>query len=435
MKRNRAMILIGIIVVASISLLVINQVARWRHEAIMIDGNQDFVEQGWPGRGTVENPYVISGLYITAGYIVVEDGREHSYFHEAGLIINNTDAHFVIQYCFISGPTCVILENVENGVIRFCETSTPTLTGFDDYAIRGYNIHNCSIENNVFGNSLEYSIMLVDGSSNTVSSNTIFFNPLITFPRSKAGIYIYNQSLVNCRSNVISNCDKGIALGGCSGSIDHHWISDNIIDTCRTGISLYGCSNFIVLQNHIHNNTASGIYIMGGHFIGASNNTISYCSGNGITVDYESEDCIISYNQISDNEGNGISFSDLSGCWAINNTILRNGESGMFVENSYVCWIDGNLIEHNDGSGVIFETTAFCKATNNEITNNDGWGIVINDSPTTAESNNTFNGNGLGNVGYNVTIPPLAANSHQIYNATSSSDRIFVEYIAKIVSL
>jgi len=267
----------------------------------------------------------------------------------------------------------------------------------------------------LFGNSLEYTIMLINGSSNTVSGNRIFFNPAIKFARSNAGIYMFNQSFINCRSNIISNCGVGIWLENCSGNLEQYWVSDNAIDTCGNGILIRRCSDLTVLQNQLFNCTY-GIYIHESYTIGVSSNTITHCSNNGITIDVDSEYCIISNNQISDNEGNGVSFSWLSGCWAINNTILNNEESGVFVEYSLVCWIDGNTINNNGGSGVIFDSTLFCEATDNEISNNDGWGIVINDSPTTTESNNIFDGNGLGNVGYNVTLPTSeSSSSYHIY--------------------
>jgi len=31
------------------------------HDPIYIDGNGDFQIQGWPGQGTFNNPYIISG--------------------------------------------------------------------------------------------------------------------------------------------------------------------------------------------------------------------------------------------------------------------------------------------------------------------------------------------------------------------------------------
>jgi len=59
------------------------------HVPILIDGDDDFVSQGWPGAGTSGDPYVISGLNITYanGMILIS--------------ITDTTADFVIRDCYI----------------------------------------------------------------------------------------------------------------------------------------------------------------------------------------------------------------------------------------------------------------------------------------------------------------------------------------------
>jgi len=58
-------------------------VAGTPHDPIVIDEDSDFNNQGWPGSGTEESPYVIEGLDITS------DGNCIS--------ISNTNVHFRIM--------------------------------------------------------------------------------------------------------------------------------------------------------------------------------------------------------------------------------------------------------------------------------------------------------------------------------------------------
>ena len=76
------------------------------HSPIDIESNVDFVNQGWPGNGTEEEPYVIEGLYIAT--------------HGNCIEISDTTAHVIIKQCNfstgvdISDAMAIDLENVTN---------------------------------------------------------------------------------------------------------------------------------------------------------------------------------------------------------------------------------------------------------------------------------------------------------------------------------
>jgi hypothetical protein len=53
------------------------------HEPIVIDGNDDFITQGWPGNGTEANPFRISGLSILS--------------EDTSINISNVDVFFAIS--------------------------------------------------------------------------------------------------------------------------------------------------------------------------------------------------------------------------------------------------------------------------------------------------------------------------------------------------
>ncbi|MHA2242049.1 MAG: hypothetical protein ACXACE_10615, partial [Candidatus Thorarchaeota archaeon] len=66
-------------------------------EPIVITSNDNFTDYGFPGDGTVGDPYTISGYNITTTDICIS--------------IKNTDAYFTIRDCFLYG--------VRNGVISY----------------------------------------------------------------------------------------------------------------------------------------------------------------------------------------------------------------------------------------------------------------------------------------------------------------------------
>lgn len=65
---------------------------------LLINENEDWKNQGWPGNGTESNPYLVENVILTT------------------FIIDGSDIYFVIQNCTWSVPA--YLESVENGKIK-----------------------------------------------------------------------------------------------------------------------------------------------------------------------------------------------------------------------------------------------------------------------------------------------------------------------------
>ncbi|MGY5860663.1 MAG: hypothetical protein RTU63_14945, partial [Candidatus Thorarchaeota archaeon] len=79
--------------------------------SVVITSNSDFASQGWLGAGTPGNPYRIENLTITSDIDCI--------------YIENTDVHFIIRNCSLSGASTwnvygVQLYNVTNGIIDSC---------------------------------------------------------------------------------------------------------------------------------------------------------------------------------------------------------------------------------------------------------------------------------------------------------------------------
>lgn len=81
------------------------------HDPILITSDADFVNQSWPGSGTLEDPYVIEGLSISVSH-------DQGYCIE----IKNVQSHFVVRNCFLYGTSytsAIVLRDTMNGLIEY----------------------------------------------------------------------------------------------------------------------------------------------------------------------------------------------------------------------------------------------------------------------------------------------------------------------------
>lgn len=204
------------------------------HKTIHINGNKDFKkpfeENGViSGSGTVTDPYLIENLEINAE-------------STTGILIENTDAHFIIKNCYIYGggekdKDGILFEKVKNGKIMNCNVS--------------YN---------------DDGIFLRDSSNNEISSCSLF--------RNEGNIYLdkaKNNKIINCISkesvfgiwnvynssyNQIINCDFQNNLLGVTllfGSSNNNVTGCNISHNFCGILSIFSSENKIN-YNKIYNN-------------------------------------------------------------------------------------------------------------------------------------------------------------------------------------
>jgi len=79
------------------------------HDGILIENDTDFETQGWPGNGSISNPYIIAGLNITADEVIIQ--------------ISFTSVYFEIQDCHLSATswnTPISLMYSGNALINNC---------------------------------------------------------------------------------------------------------------------------------------------------------------------------------------------------------------------------------------------------------------------------------------------------------------------------
>lgn len=144
---------------------------------IQIDDNSDFLAEGFSGSGTLEDPYVVSGILIASQIEAIS--------------IQNTTAHFIIRDSWISGQQGIALSHVENGIIRNCTvkgeahgininhshriTISETEVRESNFGIYANDITQCIIDSCHIHHN-DYGINLNMGTMNNITSCDIYTN-------------------------------------------------------------------------------------------------------------------------------------------------------------------------------------------------------------------------------------------------------------------
>lgn len=322
--------------------LIASSLSTTGRAPIVIYYDEDFTAANGvvSGSGTESDPYIIEGWSIDAS-----QGDTGSWpYIRAGIAVYQTTKYFIIKNCQIvtSGESeCgILLSYLDNGTVQ-----------------------NCVINGGYTGISLSSSYNVV------ISSNTI------------------------------EDCEDGISNG--SSSSDSITISDNTITGCTdTGIEFHYLTNSSATGNIITNN-GSGIYASALWFgdCTISNNIVQGNEYNGIELDDDSEDNTISYNNTSNNGGDGLAI------YGTGNTISYNTSNGntwtgilldytgLTTSTASSNTVSNNTSSGNGGDGIYVGSGCI----NNIITNNialgnntSGWwyyDININASPNTVSGN------------------------------------------------
>ncbi|NHJ87752.1 MAG: hypothetical protein FK734_19985 [Asgard group archaeon] len=208
------------------------------HVPILIDSNSDFETLGFPGNGSISNPYIIQSLNITATGVL-----------SIGIKVTLTTCHFEIKDCIIlSDYIGIFIDQIASGTAKITENICISNTG-DGGGIGLSNTNGCNITNNECSYFMQ-GIHLNGGSSNYISGNIINSN------------YYQGINIRHSDSNIIT----------------HNWISDSE----QHGLALvYTSSNNIIHHNHFINNskaddyeidgTTTGVIISQGYDEGSNN--------------------------------------------------------------------------------------------------------------------------------------------------------------------
>ena len=313
----------------------INEARYTIHNVIRINNNSDFAEQaateGWPGKGTENNPYVISGYDINAR----GDGD--------AIYIGNTTVYFVVKNCYLHNAS------------YYPYSSYPY---FEGDGITLYNVTNGDIENNTVSSN-DYDGISLQASSN---NNSILDN--ICINNEGDGI-----SLDTSRNNSLLN-------NTCSNNLDE-------------GIALFLSGNNTISNNTCNHQSRYGIFIEDSSNDVISDNTCGYNKYGGIDMDHAPYGNILSNNICTDNSYVGIYIGDSKNSTIFNNTCAHNGYYGIDMEFSRSNVLSNNTFIHN-GNGIYISSSHENTILNNLFVNDWGYGIYIISGSYNSIYNNTF---------------------------------------------
>ncbi|MFW9780304.1 MAG: BMP family ABC transporter substrate-binding protein [Candidatus Heimdallarchaeota archaeon] len=207
---------------------------------ISINNNGDFSSHGFPGAGTINNPYRISGFNLT-GY--------------SGTLISvsGTTDHFRIANCILNGMSTpgigISFSNVMHGTIE----SNQILKNSDGIVFT-YS-HDNIIHNNSVFDSVNVGIRIGIGGGtgnnydNNITMNTVFNN-------SEAGIGIYSN---NHHNNIFNNTifGNGAGIGFQTNSTNNEIQENLLLDNNGLGIYFSSSDNNRIRFNDFSSDSAS----------------------------------------------------------------------------------------------------------------------------------------------------------------------------------
>ncbi len=146
--RTRALLGIACLLVALVGVLGAADAVLTDHAPIVISNNYEFTAENGviSGVGTFDDPYIIAGWNIDAGY------------SRYGISVHRTDRYFVISDVKISGASQagIFLSYVENATVKDCDVSGNWIGIVLNFASTDL-IKNCKIRSNTDGIHLYFS--------------------------------------------------------------------------------------------------------------------------------------------------------------------------------------------------------------------------------------------------------------------------------------
>ncbi len=336
-----------------------NEKAYIPHGTIRINSDSEFAQiaqqEGWPGDGSENDPYIIEGYEIDA------QGEGNCIY------IGNTTVHFIIRNCYLHNASW---------------QSSPYFVGA---GITLYNVINGIIENNTCSGN-DDGIFLYSSSNNTIINNTCS-------DISNYGIYLdYSSNNNTVFKNFCNHNYKGIFLYCSNNNI----ISNNTVnDSDDYAIDLISSNNNTISENNCSNGDSGGIALWSyssNNII--TNNTCNDCGGYGGIYLHSSSNNAISGNNCSNNY-NGIYIDDSSNNNIIvDNVFYNNTNYGVVIGSAEHNKIYRNFFYYNHGSGDTFNSShiqACDYGSNNYWNSSSGVGNYWHDWANNNDTNDQNN--------------------------------------------
>lgn len=347
------------------------------HNNITIDGNSEFAqkatEEGWSGDGTPSNPYLINGLNITnAPNNLIQ--------------IWNTDLHFQISHCFLSGGKIGIsLFNVINAKIFGNVIENSSIAG-----IYLSNSFNNTISSNNITNTKYRGLWIQYSEYNVVSNNYFFSNEM--------SVYILRSKYISLFNNSVTNNNAEGLFGDSTSNIT---LSNNSFSNNGNYGSYFYYSNRITIKSNVFSNNGyigafkSNIYLSYCNTSRIINNSVSESAFHGILLS-RSETTIIYKNLVHNNQWGGIYLASTNDSRVFGNYALNNNHDGITLVYSRNVSISYNDVFTNKDDGINTLYSFNNEISYNNVSNNTKYGVKLYSSNITSVKQNNLNTNNLG---------------------------------------
>ncbi|MBD3408134.1 MAG: hypothetical protein GF411_18580 [Candidatus Lokiarchaeota archaeon] len=345
------------------------------HVPILINGTQDFVDQGWPGAGTSGNPYLIAGLNISWG------------IGEIGIHILNTTAYFTIRDCLVvqdSSIQGIFLENTTHGIIEYT-TVESSQKGVSCYFANNTEIVNCDISaSSSIAIELVQCVDSIVGTSKIFSDDSvgILVNQCPNFQSTGNNVLVNqvgNYAVYINQSNNTIYTGGSITLGGYNMRIDQ----SHFIDI--TNVKFYDGDVFGLYCSLVDDINLNNLYFEGASF----SLLMDSCNDVEIT-DVTLEDCtygiyIATCNNlyISNYVANDIGIFGfyLEDIYEYNienvDIDMVSSDMGIYGENIYNGTFSDILLNDIGNEGIYFSMGENLTITNAQITDIDSYGVYL----------------------------------------------------------
>ena len=344
---------------------------------IFINEDSDFVDYGFQGNGTINDPYLIQDMILS------DESPTGSSIH-----IQDTTKCFIISNNTITAnnSNAIQLRNVVSGTGIISNNTIDFLHGFNT-GIRILGSKNLRIENNFFYDcgyvfSVWYceQIYIHDNKINlcytglfgTGSDFIEFENNLLT--DCGRGLRItYDSSYIAIRNNIFSEVTTGIEFF----ETGYSEISSNYIQAQNEkGIYFSESSNNFIYNNTIKN-TSIGIEIeTNSDHITLSENTFTTSSQYNLYVE-SSNYIICSRNNFSYSKWQNSIFHYADKIVFLNNDVLNAGYHGLYFATCFEVFVSQNYIARNDGVGIFCDNVDDSAFIHNYIHENNEYGISL----------------------------------------------------------
>ncbi|MCK4278942.1 MAG: right-handed parallel beta-helix repeat-containing protein [Candidatus Thorarchaeota archaeon] len=409
-----------------------------QHEPIVIGSDTDFADQGWPGNGTVDDPYVVENLSIEDGLTAIR--------------IKDTTVYFIIRNCYRQGWGALDFENVTNGRVENCHFNDTyssvhdsencelffsvfmgaqlyirdsSCCRVDNCTFQGDGLSidqsaNCSVTNSTFSGCEWEAIRVYASEFCEIAGNVLRDNELAIYCyavdcriccnlvcENRYGIRLGGSNRTIVAENVMRN--NGVLLGG--PGVDYfegnsvngkplgyfRALENEVIDGSSYGqLILVNCRRTVV-QGGICNNATAGAQLLFCTDCVLDNVLAANNSMFGVYLEY-SPNCTITRSRIIDNLEYGVFIEKSNQTTVSNNRIENNRGYGLDLHRSSHCYILNNSFVENH-TGINFYTAQNCTVIDNLIVHNSGYGIYLTGSCLyNTFYGNSFGWNGIANV-------------------------------------